>query len=250
MRTLGIDLAAADSNTGLCSIDWTPQGPSLLHLAGQATNAEILEQARGATCVGIDAPFGWPEAFVRSLTAHHAGQAWTHPTDTDSRRELQRRRTDTLVHQRHGLLPLSVSSDRIAAPAMRCAWLLGQWGISDRSGVHGFAEVYPAAALKAWGLAARGYKGKKGAEVRTEIVTGLLAFLPSLSAAQPSLRELCTEDDNVLDALVCALIARALTLDLTEGPDAEDQPAAQVEGWIHVPSAHSLEALAEPPPGT
>ncbi len=247
MRTLGIDLAAADSNTGLCSIDWGPEGPTLLHLAGRATNTEILEHASGATKVGIDAPFGWPEAFVRALSAHHAGRPWQHPTDTDARRSLQRRRTDSHVHLRHGLVPLSVSSDRIAAPAMRCAWLLGQWGIDDRSGGQRFAEVYPAAALKAWRFSARGYKGKKGAGARAEIVAGLLADLPSLCASQPRLPELCAEDDNVLDALICALIARAITLDLTEGPQAEDLPAAQVEGWIHVPSPHSLKTLSEPP---
>jgi hypothetical protein len=66
------------------------------------------------------------------------------------------RRTDVFVHEQLGLTPLSVSADRIAHVALRCAVLLTKLpaarGPMDRSGSGPVAEVYPAASLRGWGL--------------------------------------------------------------------------------------------------
>ena len=62
-------------------------------------------------------------------------------------------------------MPLAVAADRIAMTAMRAARLLAKVHDSgesvDRSGkTHRFVEVYPAAALKTWGLRFKSYKSK------------------------------------------------------------------------------------------
>lgn len=43
-------------------------------------------------------------------------------------------------------------------------------------------------------------------------------------------------DDDVLDALVVALVTRAMTLGLTRPPAAGEQEERATEGWIYVPS--------------
>jgi hypothetical protein len=73
-------------------------------------------------------------------------------------RDLCYRLTDQRVHKELGLVPLSVACDKLAYSALRCAGLLDDLGVVDRSGVDGVFEVHPAAALKAWGCSIRGTK--------------------------------------------------------------------------------------------
>ena len=77
---------------------------------------------------------------------------------------LTMRRTDVFVHEQLRLTPLSVSADRIAHVAFRCAVLLAKLDAADapvdRSGSGPVAEVYPAASLHSWGLTYRSYKQK------------------------------------------------------------------------------------------
>jgi hypothetical protein len=67
-----------------------------------------------------------------------------------------------VVREQAGLVPLSVSADRIAHVALRCAVLLAELDASgrpvDRSGSGHVVEVYPAASLRRWGLDHPGYK--------------------------------------------------------------------------------------------
>jgi len=76
---------------------------------------------------------------------------------------------------RTGLIPLSVSADRLAHPAMRCAVIQAKiaraHGPQSRDGSGRLAEVHPAASLESWGLLARGYKGPGGAQ--TQRLAGL-----------------------------------------------------------------------------
>ena len=94
---------------------------------------------------------------------------------------------------------------------MRCAGLLAQLaaegGSVDRSGAGVVVEVYPAAALKHWGLPFRGYKAAANAAVRGEVVDRLAAATPWLrfDAYEPA----CRQSDLALDAVVAALNARA-----------------------------------------
>jgi hypothetical protein len=69
---------------------------------------------------------------------------------------LTMRRTDVFVHEQLRLTPLSVSADRIAHVAFRCAVLLAKLDAADapvdRSRSGPVAEVYPAASLHSWSL--------------------------------------------------------------------------------------------------
>jgi hypothetical protein len=96
--------------------------------------------------------------------------------------QIRYRETDRFVRTKQELgfhiSPLSVSSDRIAYYASRCAGLLHQLvsraevrldRLGDCSGVF---EVCPAVALAAWGLPHKGYKsGSRGSQKSTDAET-------------------------------------------------------------------------------
>ena len=245
MRTVGIDLAAQPANTGWCVVDW--EEGRLLEVAVNAGGDEELVAlvcAPGVGLAGIDTPLGWPDGFVGAITAHHAGDRW--PDDGGDpeahRRRLRLRRTDEIVGSATGRHPMSVSADRLAVAAMRGARLqqliAGRVGgdLVDRSGCAGIvAETYPAAALAVWGLPASGYKGTAGGEVRA----GLVDALVRRSGLQVTdvQRAAMVGSDHLLDAWVCALVARAVLDGATARPDPGDVPLARREGWIHVPAA-------------
>jgi hypothetical protein len=198
-------------------------------------DAALIEAMRGAAKVGIDAPFGWPRPFVEAIVAHQRGGAWPGrglAQAKDFRRTLRLRATDAHVHAEVGITPLSVSSDMIGVVAMRCALLLdaaAAAGVAvQRDGVHGqVCEVYPAAALRRWGLPWKGYKRVGGAAIRATIVDRL--------DADPGVRERLTESDHALDAYVSALIARDVHEGRTAPPPPELADLAAEEGWIHIP---------------
>jgi Protein of unknown function (DUF429) len=146
--------------------------------------------------------------------------------------------------------PLSVSTDRIGVTTFRCALLLDRLGHErrvkvDRSGRTGrVAEVYPAAALDAWGLPFKGYKGRAGREVRGELVEAVGQDLgPGFGE---DARKMCADTDHALDALVSALVARAVAVGATRQPGRRQSGAAKSEGWIHVPT-DDIEALKHAP---
>jgi predicted nuclease with RNAse H fold len=73
-------------------------------------------------------------------------------------------------------------------------------------------EVYPAAALLLWGLPRERYKAS--AEAREELLSAIEAQAPWLGW-EPGAREACVSSDDALDAVLCALVARAAALGLT-----------------------------------
>jgi hypothetical protein len=68
-------------------------------------------------------------------------------------------------------------------------------------------EVYPAAALRRWGLPASGYKKTKGRAVRCELV-GQLQREAGWLRLPNEIAACCEDDDNGLDAPIAALVAR------------------------------------------
>jgi hypothetical protein len=109
---------------------------------------------------------GWPDAFVTAVTAHHKGRGGRAATS----RTCASARRIGLVHRETRWPALSVSSDRIAIPAMRAAAVLsalaargtpvGRAGPrSDRGGVPGCG----AAPLGAVGLRLQEEEGAGGA---------------------------------------------------------------------------------------
>jgi hypothetical protein len=65
------------------------------------------------------------------------------------------------------------------------------------------------------------------------LVTSLVADTPWLDWSSSAAA--CVRDHNVLDAVVCALVAGAVVLGRTTLPGGADVARADEEGWIHLP---------------
>ncbi len=194
--------------------------------------------------LAIDAPLGWPDDFVEAITAHHGFAGW--PPGA-RRRDLRHRATDAHVAALEiGVRPLSVSSDLIGVVAMRAAHLLHELSARrgrplTRDGSDDVYEVYPAAALRAWGLLARRgerYKGGPAGDAATRAVRRrILGALGGFGGVtlEPGLVEAAAASDDVLDAAVSALVGVEALAGRTEGPPPELAARAAREGWIHVP---------------
>ena len=264
MDTIGIDLAAQDAKTAVCTISWRAGTASVAPPLGGAdgiTEDALVEAVGRGDWVGIDAPFGWPAGFVRAVSGYAEREPWP-DLDADA---LRYRLTDQMVRQELGISPLSVSSDRIGVAAWRCARLLtlardGRKA-ADRTGRDRIVEVYPGAALTRWGLERRGYKArgnsdrKQGQRMKREELLKELEKSADWLGWEGDARDRCVESDDFLDAFLCALIARAAAVGLTVWPGKKKKKewkAARVEGWIHLPLADSLPGLLEasekPPP--
>ncbi len=147
MRTVGIDLAAQDAKTAACAIEWGAGRARVATPTLDVDDDHIVKLIGEASWSGIDAPFGWPDAMVEAVSLYAEGASW--PTAVETL-DLKFRGTDHHVHTITDRWPLSVSSDRIAIPAWRCAGLLRRLGNGrpiDRAGGDQVVEVYPGAAL-------------------------------------------------------------------------------------------------------
>jgi predicted nuclease with RNAse H fold len=246
--TLGIDLASQDEDTATCEIEWSSGEARVRPPRCPQSDADLIAAVRAADVAGIDIPLGWPDAFVQAVSAYQAGGPWPdmapaafcyRATDDHVTRRLRERD----IKRR----PLSVASDRIAIPTMRAARVLsglaaGQTPV-DRTGAGKLVEAYPAAALEMWGLSARGYKGRKGAEVRSELFSKLEHRTRAWLRMNAAVCSTCCDVDHALDALVAALVARAAALGLCEPPPAHLAARAAREGWIALPPADALDRL-------
>ncbi len=249
MSVLGIDLAAEPTKTYACTLD-ARDGRLDARLFRSCDDDRLLALAEGRARIGIDAPFGWPNAFVDAVSAHRDGRPWLAPPDGEPRAfraSLSFRATDRVVMQTRR--PLSVSTDKLGVTAMRCAFLLDRWSRAssepvDRAGRGRFVEVYPAGALTRWSLPGSGYK-RRDPTALGQLLDELRARLPQLDLL-PDDAALCAVNDDAFDALVAALIARAALLGLTDPPSSPALTAtARQEGWIHLPVRGSLAFLAE-----
>jgi predicted nuclease with RNAse H fold len=229
MITLGIDLSSSREGTAAAVIEWN-KSHMVVHVpALRCDDDQLDELIDRADVVGIDAPFGWPKAFVEAVAGWRE-ISWS----SENRRRLQFRPTDLFVRDMLGIWPLSVSTDRIALPAMRANALLTRHEVEDRSGDGKFYEVYPAATLKCWGLPHRGYKllDPNCQNIRLGILRELRAKLQFLDIPN----EYASTSD-VLDALIACLTARLAFQKQTVDPQGEH---VRSEGWIHFPRDGSL----------
>lgn len=241
LTTIGIDLATQPNKTAICSIVWSPDHATV-SFDNDKSDQHIVELIASATKVGLDCPLGWPEAFVQAITAHSQMAPWP-GRDLDPeefRRTLMRRETDREVHS-SGRPPLSVSTDRIGIVAMRFADIadaLARRGYPvERSGSGVLAEVYPAAALRAWGFADRHYKKKDQQHAVAALVDAFMVQMPWLRFVDAQAEVACRNSHDALDAMICALVARAVSQGCTQWPTTDEaQRLASIEGWIHVPS--------------
>ena len=118
----------------------------------------------------------------------------------------------------------------------------------DRSGsTGGLVEVYPAAALRAWGLPFEGYKNRQKQD--PERRTRRLQMLASLQAraewlhVADNVRTACQDSDDVFDALIASLTTRAAAIGLCEPIPPGSVDTARREGWIQLPQIDSLARL-------
>jgi predicted nuclease with RNAse H fold len=228
VQTLGVDLASSPSGTAACVIRWEERTARVEHLRAGVDDDELRRLVADADKVGIDVPFGWPDAFVASVSAHHWMDAWPRFENAD----LRLRRTDEFVWRQTRRQPLSVSADRLAVPAFRAARLLSEWQ-ADRTGAGRFVEVYPRAARARFELG------------RTRSIEELHERAPWLTLA-PDHQTACEQNDDCFDALISALVARASALRLCEPIPDDLLEAARREGWIALPLVASLDQLARP----
>lgn len=254
MITLGIDMSSQAPNTAACKIEWFQDGTCKVHPAFLSCDDTCLDELiKEVNAVGIDAPFGWPEPF-RKAVSDGISIPWM-----DCRDKVILRTTDWetirilkhLPDLKNRPRPLSVSSDRIALPAMRTMALLQRQPVrvTDKAGDGKFYEVYPAATLAVWGVRLNGYKagGKAKTEAalrrRREMVCQLRAWIPEIP-------EDYAQTDHGLDALVASLSARAAAFQWTFLPG-KDAELAKTEGWIHIPDPAKCQnpaSLLTPPP--
>ncbi|MFY9783704.1 MAG: DUF429 domain-containing protein [Acidimicrobiales bacterium] len=256
-RFIGVDLAASPARTGAALITLVGGGPTRraeASLVGEnfvADNDALIALVDANTVVGLDAPLGWPDDFVRAVTAHHSFEPWPHvPDEKRPRESLRHRRSDLFVRSLElGSIPLSVSSDLIGVVAMRAALLQSAWAapwgrLEPRDGSGRLVETYPAAALRSWKfLKRRGdvYKGgsKRERDRESSERARMLAEIETASATwlkvDAALREEARLSDHVFDAFISALTALATKAKLTYPPSVSDEDAALREGWIHVP---------------
>lgn len=239
--TAGLDLAAMPERTALAAIEWAGTRAVVRDVVCPAGDEVILEVIRQADKTGIDCPLGWPDAFVDFVAAHRCGHVALPPggLGTGWRRPLTLRRTDAVVQERLRLVPLSVSADRIAHVALRCAVLLAKLDAGgrpvDRTGAGAVVEVYPAASLLGWGLRHRGYKRPRTPEVLAAVAGDLLAAAPWLDCGPHE--ETIRGSHDSFDAVIAALTARAASQGQTWPPGEDDLDAARTEGWIAIPKS-------------
>ena len=248
MICAGVDLASRPATTASCVIDFSARGAEVVELTTGVDDGSIVELIGRCDKVGIDVPLGWPASFVKAVAGHGVDGSWPATYRHEDNEHLRLRRTDVWIHRDLGMpAPLSVSTDRIAIPAMRAAALLSRLQPRvrlDGSGV--VVEVYPAAALRRWGLDSRGYKHQENRDRRRELLRRLRELTPWLAVAAEH-RDLCVESDDAFDSLVAALVARARAVGLVEEVPFEYQHDAAREGWIAVPLVGSLTRLVEWP---
>ena len=246
MVTLGVDLASAAKRTAVCWIHWEQGRAEVVRLDTRADDDALLDAITHVDKAGIDVPFGWPQDFIEAVAAYNASGLWlsTAPHPSTAPKQLQFRETDRFVYARTGRWPLSVSSDRIAIPAMRAAVLLSQLKASGqpvhREGLGKVVEVYPAAALRVWGFNAIGYKREQNRQARCDLLAAILEKTSSWLTTPQTIRSLCEATDDAVDALIGAIVAKAAAAALCWEIPEQCVSKARLEGWIALPTRRDL----------
>jgi predicted nuclease with RNAse H fold len=258
-RTAGIDLASQDALTAACVIEWPGRMPGrVIALERKVSDRRIIEIAADVRKIGFDVPLGWPRRFARGVARHSDTGKWDprydHARDLSAfrLRDTDRYFAETAREDGHvGVIPLSVSTDRIGVVAMRAAALLAN--VDNRGRLDGSGkviEVYPAGSLLRWGLPYRQYKGAGEANRarRSALVDAFFqAAKPSLRATRAVITQ-CKASDDAFDALVAACVARAAMLKEVRPIPQKHRKAARREGWIAIPKKSALGNLAGPEP--
>lgn len=238
MITCGVDLSSQSADTALAVIDWGSVSPRLVQLEVGVDDEAILEAAQDSDVMAIAAPFGWPDSFIEFIVSNRTGFV-PNPrrvATTSGRNRIMYRTTDQRLREMLGLKLLPSTSSTLAGATLRCAGILArmrEMGIEvSRAGGGRVVEAYSPASLVAWGLDEPKYKTTPAARVR---IVEQASRRVSLDLADH--RATCMESDDALDALVCALTARAVAIGLWRAPlDPDEVEHAPTEGWVCIPS--------------
>ncbi len=248
MVTAGVDLSSQAAGTAVCVIEWADTRATVVHLALAATDDVICEWIGMVDKQGIDIPLNWPVAFADAVAQHSRDGTWPRDYRHAETKAYRYRRTDLWVRRNLKTSPpLSVSTDRIALPAMRAAALMSR--LPERTALDGsgvVVEVYPAAALRRWGFPSRSYKRKENVEARRQLVEQFLTETAGWLSIGEEDVALCLSSDDAFDAVIGALAAQAAAVGLADGIPDEERTAAAREGWIAVPCEGSLGRLSMP----
>jgi len=235
---VGVDCATTEERTGLARGVVDSEGELrvervTLGTAGESAAATVASWISGCErfVIGLDAPLGWPAPLGQALASHQAGQPLS-PTAE----QLFRRETDRYVQAELGKLPLEVGADRIARTARAALALLdeiraltaGAVSLVWRPGAEwGAVEVYPAATLLSRSISPAGYKANTGkGRTRRAAVLDRLKHEVSTDIT----RELLIENEDLMDAMLCALAAADFARG--DGLPPTDPARARTEGWI------------------
>ena len=259
VKYVGVDLAAKPKGTSICIVDWGANA-QVEALHKPADDERIIRTASGdVAAMGIDCPFGWPKAFVSFVQQGQSCRRGTALTADETDR-LKYRATDRWLREKQLgatsnrlVRPLSVSTDKLGAVALRCVHLikfLEQNRQNRRESRPAIYEVYPAASLACWMTLDGSYKKNRNRQkdaaamgVRRQIIERLADSGLDLG----SFREAFVASDDNLDALVSALTAGLASAGRTDPPPENLAHLAASEGWINVPSG-SLPNFFEPLP--
>lgn len=235
---VGVDCATQEERTGLSYGVLDDNGVLELRrvtlgTAGESAPATVAGWIASAAqyVVALDAPLGWPEALGAHLVQHRAGEPLAAPPE-----RLFRRETDRFLHAQLGKHPPEVGADRVARTARAALAFLEQ--VSSAAGAplplawepgasSGAIEVYPAATLLSRGISPGGYRGATaaGRKARAAIFDRLQRELRTAIS-----RDLLVDDDDLLDAVLCAVGAADFARGEALAPP--DRSTAQREGWI------------------
>ena len=228
---VGVDFATSPKKTWGAFGEVNDAGRLRIHeLRGGLTDKDLIAVSEeGHRVIALDVPFGWPDQFVSFVSHHHQGRQ----PPTVASDDFQLRVTDRIILQRLRKRPLSVSTDKLGVMAHRATNLLRSfttcdvlplWSEGNRTVV---IEVYPAATLIALGIDPRGYKKESSHRRR------ILHQLANIDIGNTQDVQACIDNDDALDAVICALTARLYLDNGLIGPP--DDEIVQREGWIFAP---------------
>lgn len=236
MNIIGIDCATQDKNVGVACGRLADSRVEVSNVfvgdhAGSVLDHLVKSCVRGEpTLLAIDAPLGWPAALGPALTGHTAGSHI--PIAANS---LFRRRTDACIKEKLGRQSLDVGADRIARTAHSALKILNELAerlltripLAWAPHIAGVAaiEVYPAATLAAYSIAARSYK-KPAEESARQAILDELQKLVTIQCTNDKL----LQNADALDASVCVLAGADFFRGKAHPPD--DYELAAKEGWI------------------
>ena len=237
MLIAGLDLAAQPKGTALAVLDWSAQNAKLVSLQLSVTDEEIVSSTQDCIKLGIDCALGWPAAFIDFVSNYSKESLVTanFGGGIDWRRELAYRETDREVHRLTGRWPLSVSTDRLAMTALRCAGLLSKLQAAsvpiDRSGLGKVVEIYPAASMRIWGIEFAGYRNSES--MRANLIGHVKQAAPWLDLA--NFESLMIESCDAFDAVIASLATSSAAFGKSTTPPEDKAQLAKIEGWVAMP---------------